>query len=283
MSRLDGADAERSARYQLAQNGVVATSLRSTLQRSSHVVDPPARWANRRSVPRESSADEDAQLQVYVAGGVQLTGERARASALRSEFVVDSSSRLARVSFRRIDPDGIRPIRDAPTSRFLMSIGVSSSTEPSTLRLSVSGPSGLADKLSRDVLEAMDQLSLSLSPSRSLRPTLAEAPRSSTVDDFLMAALATVDGPASSLCSDYVEWGSRIATSANRAPTAPTATHRHVTLRADAARRAVPRRAASRVPNTRRPRLRGVSDSQIAPAMPSRRDQRDVLAVRTDR
>lgn len=49
-----------------------------------------------------------------------------------------------------------------------------------------------------------------------------------------MAALATVDGVASSLCSDDVEWGIRIATSANRAPTAPTTSRCHVILRADA-------------------------------------------------
>ncbi|KYN20463.1 hypothetical protein ALC57_07369 [Trachymyrmex cornetzi] len=55
MSKLDGVDAERSTQYQSPQNGVVATSLRSTLQRSSYVLDPPARWANRRSVPRRSS------------------------------------------------------------------------------------------------------------------------------------------------------------------------------------------------------------------------------------
>ncbi|KYM99385.1 hypothetical protein ALC62_09887 [Cyphomyrmex costatus] len=54
MSKPDGVDAERNAQYQ-SQNGVVATSLRSTLQRSSYVVDPPARQANRRSVPRRSS------------------------------------------------------------------------------------------------------------------------------------------------------------------------------------------------------------------------------------
>lgn len=68
MSRLDSGDAERSARYQSPQNGVVATSLRSTLQHSLYVVDPPARWANRRSVPRGSSPmrmQPGAQLQMH--------------------------------------------------------------------------------------------------------------------------------------------------------------------------------------------------------------------------
>ncbi|TGZ46419.1 Uncharacterized protein DBV15_04493, partial [Temnothorax longispinosus] len=59
MSRLD-ADSERSARYQGAQNGVVATSLRSTLQRWLYVVDPPVRWAKPPERPSRIFADEDA-------------------------------------------------------------------------------------------------------------------------------------------------------------------------------------------------------------------------------
>lgn len=47
---------------------------------------------------------------------------------------------------------------------------------------------------------------------------LAVIPYTSTADDFLMAALATTDEVASSLCSCDVRWGIRIASTAN--PTA---------------------------------------------------------------
>lgn len=121
MSRLDGVDAERSARYQSPQNGVVATSLRSTLQRSSYVFDPPARWANRRSVPRGSSPmrmQPGAQMQMYAG----YTGSTSRASVhasflcarlpgsnstrLRDKFLAVRGYKVLRhVLFHRIDFD----------------------------------------------------------------------------------------------------------------------------------------------------------------------------------
>lgn len=128
----------------------------------------------------------------------------------------------------------------------------------------VSSHSGLTAKLSRDVRTDGPAPFIFLPLALSVQ--LAEFPRSSTADDFLMAALATVDRVASSLCSDNVGWGIRIATSANRAPTAPTATRGHVILRADGCARGAHGR--SRVPNTRTPtptRLHALSDSQIAP------------------
>jgi len=78
---------------------------------------------------------------------------------------------------------------------------------------------------------------------RSIR--LAELAHSSIADDFLMAALATTDEVASSLCSASIEWGICIATPANRLPTAPTVTLRHVTGRCAPRLRVVA--AASRI------------------------------------
>jgi len=60
-----------------------------------------------------------------------------------------------------------------------------------------------------------------------------------------MAALATTDEVASSLCSASIEWGICIATPANRLPTAPTVTLRHVTGRCAPRLRVVA--AASRI------------------------------------
>jgi len=60
-----------------------------------------------------------------------------------------------------------------------------------------------------------------------------------------MAALASTDEVASSLCSASIEWGICIATPANRLPTAPTVTLYHVTRRCAPCLRVVA--AASRI------------------------------------
>jgi len=134
-SRLDGVDAERSAQYQSPQNGVVATSLRSTLQRSSYVVDPPARWANRRSVPRRSSPmriQPDAQLQMYA-------GNRSRASVhtsflgarlLDSEFVSSTRSRNESLTVRGCEFAFFATLRFTGSDD---SADPERSTEPSTM------------------------------------------------------------------------------------------------------------------------------------------------------
>ncbi|KAL6257859.1 hypothetical protein P5V15_011524 [Pogonomyrmex californicus] len=256
MSRLGGADAERSAR-QSPQNGVVATSLRSTLQRSSCVVDPPARQANRRSVPRGSSfcptrMQPGAQLQMYA--GDRAPERERRFSPLASHTprarLVDSFSRHESLTVVR-GQNARFPSRSVSHRRSVLR------RFAADLRL-VDGPMYRRDQVGADrfavlllcvpvsfslflspspggywpinflaTSELMDQGSFYLSPSRSLI-RLAELPHSLTTDDFLMAALATTDGVASSLCSGDAERGICIAMPANRAPTAPTVAPRHV-------------------------------------------------------
>lgn len=272
MSRLDGADAERSARYGQSQNGVVATSLRSTLQRSSHVVDPPARWANRRSVPRGSSPmrmQPGAPLRMYARNDRSLGRASARRFSALASLAPNSPRRRVPCSVAlRFAPDRFPTIRE-PTGgpmcvRWVEPI---SFPEPSTLSLF------RTDRLVHNNFLAtseptMDQLSISLPLALSVQ--LAEFPRSSTADDFLMASLATADGVASSLCSGDAEWGVRIAISANPARSVPTATPRHVTRTAahdGCARPPQPPALPAAASRIRRPRLRSVSDSQVARAL----------------